>query len=312
VRESARISSETPTPDRARDLPLAGAPISWGVCEIPGWGTTVHWRTVLEDLRDVGLDVTELGPPGYFGTSASTVRQRLDAFDVQALGGFVPLPLHDRRQRGELEAAARAAVRHISGCGGRYLVGAAAPGRHEPRGATLTPDGWRTLVDNLAWLDGLCDDHGLVHVFHPHVGTMIESAGDVWHLLEVSAARLCLDTGHLTLGGGDPAQLAREAGERVGLVHLKDVHPARAADLAAGVLSFRDATRAGLFTPLGRGCVDIDGTISALQDLGYRGWYVLEQDRSLEREPTADDRLRDVRLSLEHLRRRVPSGAPGR
>src|SRR2546430_17536801 len=63
---------------------------------------------------------------------------------------------------------------------------------------------------------------------------------------------LCLDTGHYTVGGGDAVALAREAGERVGYVHLKDVD-ARLADAGPeGRMGFLDAVRDGLFRPLGQ------------------------------------------------------------
>ena len=42
-----------------------------------------------------------------------------------------------------------------------------------------------------------------------------------------------------------------------------------------------EATRAGLFQALGRGSVDITGTVQALEARGYAGWYVLEQDTTM-------------------------------
>ena len=44
----------------------------------------------------------------------------------------------------------------------------------------------------------------------------------------------CLDTGHLLIGGTDPVQFAREHGDRVKHVHLKDVDGDLAADVRAG------------------------------------------------------------------------------
>jgi inosose dehydratase len=40
-----------------------------------------------------------------------------------------------------------------------------------------------------------------------------------------------------------------------------------------------------LFVPLGVGGVDIAGVIETLEDQGFRGWYVLEQDVSLKSDP---------------------------
>ena len=47
---------------------LAGAPISWGVCEVPGWGTELRPDRVLGEMRQLGLTATELGATGYLPT----------------------------------------------------------------------------------------------------------------------------------------------------------------------------------------------------------------------------------------------------
>jgi inosose dehydratase len=44
---------------------VAGAPISWGVCEVPGWGRQLPAATVLAGMRRLGLGATELGPDGF-------------------------------------------------------------------------------------------------------------------------------------------------------------------------------------------------------------------------------------------------------
>ena len=41
---------------------IAGAPISWGVCEVPGWGYQLPPDRVLAEMQEVGLAATELGP----------------------------------------------------------------------------------------------------------------------------------------------------------------------------------------------------------------------------------------------------------
>jgi inosose dehydratase len=68
-------------------------------------------------------------------------------------------------------------------------------------------------------------------------------------------------------------------------VHLKDVDPAGAERVRSGAMPFRQSVIEGLFVPLGKGAVDIAGVIKVLEDDGYRGWYVLEQDVSLSEAP---------------------------
>ena len=46
---------------------IAGAPISWGVCEVPGWGYQLSPERVLRQMREVGhlhlKDTRSRAPP---------------------------------------------------------------------------------------------------------------------------------------------------------------------------------------------------------------------------------------------------------
>ena len=55
------ITEQTPRAEHK----IAGAPISWGVCEVPGWGYQLGADRVLKEMREVGLLATELGPEGF-------------------------------------------------------------------------------------------------------------------------------------------------------------------------------------------------------------------------------------------------------
>jgi inosose dehydratase len=96
---------------------------------------------------------------------------------------------------------------------------------------------------------------------------------------------LCLDTGHLLVGGADPVAMTRAAGLRIAHVHLKDVDASLAARVRAGELGYRDAVRRGMYRPLGEGDLDVLAVLELLAGLRYDGWLVLEQDVVLETEP---------------------------
>ena len=49
---------------------LAGAPISWGVCEVPGWGVQVSPERMLDDAMRLDLRDIEAGPPGFLPADA--------------------------------------------------------------------------------------------------------------------------------------------------------------------------------------------------------------------------------------------------
>ena len=269
---------------------VAGAPISWGVCEVPGWGYQLDAGRVLDEMREVGLAATEFGPDGFLPADPRAKAETLAAHGLRAVGGFVPVVLHEPGH--DPVPAVEAALDGFVAVGAGTLVLAAATGGH---GYDLRPaidaTGWRTLLANLDHLAGRAAERGVTATLHPHVGTMVERAEEVARVLDGCSVPLCLDTGHLLVGGTDPARLARGATDRIAHVHLKDVDAGLAERVRAGAASYTDAVRAGMYRPLGAGDVDIAAIVATLTAAGYRGWYVLEQDTVLTVEPPPGQRV---------------------
>jgi inosose dehydratase len=190
--------------------------------------------------------------------------------------------------------------------GARVVVLAAATGLdgYDER-PTLDENQWATLLSNLDRLTEIAAARGLTAVLHPHVGTMVENRSEVDRVLAGSSIPLCLDTGHLLIGGTDPLALTREVPERIKHAHLKDVNAGLAAKVQSGELSYTQAVAAGMYVPLGAGDIDIAGIVKALEDNGFDGWYVMEQDKILQAEPgstrDSDGPLADVLASVAFL-----------
>ncbi|MGO1050682.1 TIM barrel protein [Crossiella sp. CA198] len=284
---------------------LAGAPISWGVCEVPGWGHMIDADTVLGEMAELGLTATELGPPEYLPTDPAKLRALLGGHRLSMIGGFLAVVLHeDSAEQSTVDEAGRTAAL-LAATGAEVLVLAAATGLdgYDERPA-LTDTEWATLIRISGRIRDIAARHGLRTVLHPHVGTHIERKAEVERFLADSDLELCLDTGHLLIGGTDPVELAREHAGRIGHVHLKDVRAEVAARVRDGELPYATAVGQGLYVPLGDGDVDIAGIVRFLRDAGYQGWYVLEQDTALA-EGDADAAARpkkDTARSLDHLR----------
>lgn len=280
---------------------IAGAPISWGVCEVPGWGYQLTPERVLKEMREVGLAATEFGPDGFLPGEPDAMAQVLAHHDLQAIGGFTPLLLHvpghdpvpEVEQLLENYAASNADVLVLSAVTGQD--------GYDSR-PELDADGWKLLLSNLDRLTSLAAERGVRAVLHPHVGTMIENGDEVRRVLEHSSISLCLDTGHLLIGGTDPAELTRQAPERIAHTHMKDVDASLAAKVQSGRLTYTDAVRDGMYRPLGAGDVDVEAIVTHLTARGYDGWYVLEQDTILMEEPKQKGPVEDVWASVEHLR----------
>ena len=290
---------------------VAGAPITWGVDGSPGWGHLMGRDRVLREMVESGLSATELGPDGYLPTDPVELGEFLDQYDMSIVGGFVPALLYrEDRIEGVLDYVTRAS-RQLASTGSKVLV--LGPSSHHDGYDTsvdMSDEEWATFLANLQRLDQIVTDAGLQTALHPHWGMAIESDAHIDRLLATSSVGLCLDTGHAYLGGADPAAIARSAPHRVLHVHLKDVDAAKADKVKRGETPFREAVIDGLFVPLGEGAVDIAGTVSALEDAGFRGWYVLEQDVSLTAEPPEGEGPKaDAVDSVAYLRDLVGSRA---
>jgi inosose dehydratase len=286
---------------------VAGAPVCWGVCEVPGWGHQLDPDTVLRQMSELGIGATEYGPDGFLPDRPEDKAATLAGYGLKAVGQFVPVVLHDRAHDPLPEVDA--AMDGLVAAEATVVVIAASTGvdGYDSR-PELDDDQWTTLLANLDRISDAAAERGLLATIHPHVGTMVESGDETARVLAGSRIRLCLDTGHLLIGGGDPVAVAREHPDRIGHMHLKDVRRPLAEQVQSGALSYTEAVRAGMYVPLGAGDVDISEIVTSLEAAGYDGWYVLEQDTMLSRPSDPDTVLdtsgpmRDVLASLAHLR----------
>ncbi|MEV5836109.1 TIM barrel protein [Nocardia sp. NPDC052112] len=281
-------------------LRIAVAPISWGVCEVPGWGHVLDARTVLTEMVALGITATELGPPGYLPRNPAELRALLDDFDIASVGGFLALPLHRDPEQAIENARENAAL--FAATGAEVIVLAAATGLagYDTRPA-LSGGEWRTLVETAAAIRDVAVEFGLRTALHPHVGTYVEREAEVDRFLADSDLDLCLDTGHLLIGGTDPVRLAQRCPDRIGHIHLKDVRTPLADQVRSGAMEYSDAVRRGIYVPLGAGDIDIEALVRSVYAAGYQGWYVIEQDTALRPDDSADLPSRDAARSLNHL-----------
>ncbi len=279
---------------------IAAAPISWGVCEVPGWGVQLDPDLVLSQIRDLGLRATELGPVGFLPGGPSEQMATLSTYGLEAVGAFLPVVLHEAAQHPGPRVDSF--IDSVLAAGADVVVLAAASGA---AGYDMRPDlddaQWSVLLDHLVDLTKRGRARGVVVALHPHVGTMVQTRTEVERVLAGSDIGLCLDTGHLVLGGADPVALATEWADRIVHVHLKDVDSLAATQVLAGDLPFAAAVGRGLFQPLGSGDVDVATLVRILEQAGYAGWYVLEQDVMLQR-ASSDQPRTDAATSIDYLR----------
>ena len=287
----------------ALDGRIAAAPISWGICEVPGWGEMMPSERVLSEMRELGLPATELGAPGFLPEAEPELSELLGRYGLAMIGGFVPLVLHDPAQRADALARATAVAKLFQAAGGTRFVTALVQDYDWSTPIPLDAEGMAVLGQGLREVDEVCARHGLTQVLHPHVGTLVETRADMELAMEHTDVKWCLDTGHVYIGGIDPVEFARQHADRVAHAHLKDVDAAIAGRLMSGELTLLQAVQAGLFKALGTGDVPIGEAVAALEAQGYDGWYVLEQDCALTDgvPDEGEGPIHDVRQSMGFL-----------
>lgn len=270
--------------------PVGIVPIHWAV-------TRGEVEGLLAELRRLGYEGLQLGDTFPHGTELASLLSRhgLRLAEVYAALPCTP----DGPTEDALDIAQRR-LDALDGAGGDVLVPAidGTPDRDRwtgraagPEVPRLTDSGWAKLGDLVNHLSEETRSRGQRLAFHPHSGTYVETPAEVERLLEVTAssgAGICVDTGHVLVGGGDPVATIELVGDRLTHIHLKDVDPAVRAELRTGEIpSLTDAIAQRVFCPLGSGMLDLAGVLAALGAGGYRGWLMVEQDTSWEPPPEA-------------------------
>ena len=283
---------------------IASAPISWGICEVPGWGAMLPTDRVLGEMASLGLPATELGAPGFLPEDAPGLREDLGRYGMRLLGGFTPFVAHDPARLDATIARARATAQLFADAGASTMVSALVMDDDWSVPRSLDAGERTQVVRTLGIIDEICAEHGLQQVLHPHLQTIVETDDDVERLLDGCDVHWCLDTGHMAIGGVDVVAFAREAFDRVGHVHLKDVDLSKAGPVLNREKSIMAGVQDGLFTPLGQGDVPIAEVVTTLERAGYQGWYVIEQDTALTDglPPEGAGPMIEVRTSLDYLR----------
>ena len=299
---------------------VANAPVSYGAFELtvgidPNVLDGVH---VLDEVAAAGYAGIDLGPVGYLGTGEE-LAERLATRQLGLAGAYLELPYADREAlRSALPALDEmldvfdaVASRRVgppprptladSGSENRR----AHPGRAAlDRSVGLSTDAWRRFGLGLSDVLARCRDRGYEPAFHHETGTYVEAPWEIERVLEVSDVGLCLDTGHLLLGGGDPVAAVSAWSSRINQVHLKDAHRSVMAEIVADDAPVTAIWSREAFPALGQGDLDADGVLAALEQVGYQGWLVVEQDTLPRTKARFDQAAADQLANRQYLAER--------
>jgi inosose dehydratase len=300
---------------------FASAPVSWGIQDDPGPAWQQPYERILDEILSAGYSGTELGPYGYFSTDPKVLSESLQRRGMSMLSSFVPVPLADPSKKESVIQQIRKVGALLSALGAKLLVlsDAQTPRRQQLAGRvptdgreSLTSRQWKQVGRIIGEAEGAAAEFGLSLVFHPHVATYVETPREVEQLFDSLAAThvgLCLDTGHFFYGGGDPSDEAKKYRPLLRYLHIKDINAGILGEARRKNLNFEQAVGAGIFSPIGDGCIDFAGFFRLLTATQYSGWMVVEQDVIFGK--TVVPPAESMRSSLSYLKTVVSNLEPG-
>lgn len=276
----------------AERVVVANAPCSYGAFEITvGVDPNVPNEIELLDLvQEAGYQGIDLGPVGYLGLGEE-LHERLQSRGLGLAGGYLGLPFSEPDRLREhmpaldalldvFDAAPAGGLRPkptLADAGSE--IRSAFPGRSAIDPSVGWDDAaWKRFAEGLAVVVDRCRERGYEPTFHHHTATYVEAHWEIDKLLELTDVGVCLDTGHLLLGRGDPVTALRDWGSRVNHFHLKDAKLDILYAIVEEAAPVEAIWRRKAFCPLGEGDVEIDAVLQTLQEIGYEGWLVVEQD----------------------------------
>jgi inosose dehydratase len=274
-------------------IQIANAPCSWGALEFELEGEALGYRQVLDEMVETGYAGTELGDWGFMPTTPQALKPVLVDRGLELLGAFVPVALYkaEAHEAGMEQALKTAGLMVDAGFHDAFIVLADENGSVEERtqhAGRITPDmglseeQWKIFASGSEQVaSAVKERYGMRTVFHHHCAGFVETPQEVDKLMELTdpgLLGLCLDMGHYAFGGGDPLEALEKYYSRIWHVHFKDFDPEVGREAVRNRYDYFKSVERGVFCELGKGNVDFRSIVDLLENKGYDGWIVVEQD----------------------------------
>jgi sugar phosphate isomerase/epimerase len=222
----------------------------------------------LRRISEIGYPAVEFA--GFRSLSAEDLSNILDDIGLRASGAHVPFDSWQKDPESVITDM------HTLDCA-HAILPMAPPERHGDESAVAT------LAGSLNRWGELCRQEGVTFSYHNHDFEFAPLGGTtMWEVLvretDPELVYFELDLYWVRYSGADPEPLLSDLGDRIPLVHLKD--------MASG------GQRSDL--PVGEGTMPWNRLLEAADASGVQ-WYVAEQDNPR-------DALEDVRISLQSMR----------
>ena len=287
-------------------------PITWG-----------KWRREAPEEWTEDRVLREVAQAVYEGVSSGPkpdkspreVVESLAAYGLKPAPGYLgadywkPEALPDLRERAKrvAEFHREAGLTEVFVAAGGFDYASRASGKtrrelagHVGEGDGLSDEEYKRFAERLHEIGGILLREGVRPCFHNHVGTVIETRGEVdrlFALLDPAVIFQGPDTGHLAWAGADVTQFFRDYADRIKTAHLKDIDASVRDRGRQEEWDYGKFTSEGVFVELGEGCVDFPELMRILEGAGFSGWLLAETD--VTQKPSA---LESATVSRDYLK----------
>ena len=269
-------------------IKLGIAPDSWGVwfpASDPNNAKQPPWWRCLDEMKVSGFSGCEIGPWGYMpNDDPQVLKNSIDARSLELVGATEGGNFLDeasvQQMLKDIDAISKLLKAFSSA---KYIVllppmyTNLATGEIEMN-PNLTDAEWETYCKNVQRCADRCAENGYEGLFHPHVDSHVQTEEQIERFLNDTTVNLCFDTGHHVYGGGEPISFYKKWSARIPYIHIKDCDLSVKDAMDKYKWSFAKAVTEDIMVEPGNGSIDFAKFHEALEEKGYDGWCVVEQD----------------------------------
>lgn len=266
---------------------LGIAPIAWTNDDMPDLGKENSFEQCISEAALAGFSGTEVG--NKYPHDPDVLKGYLEIRGLRIASAWFSSFL-TTKPHGETIAEFIKHRDFLHAMGARVIV--VSEQGHSIQGQISTPvfeekyvmndEEWKDLTTGLEKLGALAHEKGMKIAYHHHMGTVVQTAGEIDRLMaqtDPELVSLLFDSGHLVFSGENELEVLNKYIKRIVHVHLKDIRPEIVRKVKSEKLSFLQAVRLGAFTVPGDGSIAFKPIFDVLDASHYEGWLLVEAEQ---------------------------------